>query len=73
MMTAGAGEEVHPHEGRDQDESGPKRGVRSGDRRLQRVGDQEDEHEVEQRELADLSFAEQAQGDEQRQVDQRRA
>ena len=66
-----ADQEVQGHEGDDQDEPATQRRVRSRDRRLQRVGDQEDEDEVEERELPDLSLAKQAQGDQKRAIDQR--
>src|SRR5205807_4388723 len=67
-----AHEEVQRDQGHDQDETATERRIGTGDRRLQRVGDQQDEHEVEQGELADLPLAEQTQGDEKRAVDKRR-
>ena len=60
---------VGEHERDDQDEAADQRRVRPGDGRLQRVGHEQDEDQVIQRELTDLSFPEQPQRHQQRGVD----
>jgi hypothetical protein len=64
---------VRQHQRNDEDQSATQRIVRPGDGGLEGIGDQQDEDQVVERERPDLSLAEDAQRDQQRDIDQNRA
>ena len=63
---------VGQHQREDEHQAAADRVVRPGDRRLQGVGDQQDEDQVVERELPDLALAEDAQCHQQGDVDEHR-
>ena len=63
---------VQEHQHGDDQQAAQEGGVGPGHRRLHRVRNQQHQHEVVDRELADLALAEEAEGREQSQVDDRR-
>jgi hypothetical protein len=65
--------EVHAEQSAGGDQPAPERRVRTDHRVLDRVGDQQDQHEIRQRDLSELALPEQSQAREEREVHDGRA
>src|SRR6202521_852024 len=63
---------IHQHEGNDEHQAATDRGIRPRDGGLQSVGDKQDEDEVVEGELPDLTLAKDPKGDEQRHINEHR-